>query len=64
MKRSMSIICIVMILLSSIQLIDPTFGENTEGDNCDIPIFINLKATRFDPLKEEPNIPLDLQYLQ
>jgi hypothetical protein len=61
MKKSVSFICATFILLSSLAVIGISVASEFEEDSEDR-IFVNLKAARFDPLQEKPNIPPNLMY--
>ncbi|MEE9152098.1 MAG: S8 family serine peptidase, partial [Thermoplasmata archaeon] len=62
MKKPISNICIALFLLTSLANIGIISGESAVEQEEPFPLFINLKAARFDPLFEEPNIPLELTY--
>lgn len=62
MKKTASSICSVLVLLTALSNIGIISGENALSPNDHSPLFINLKAARFDPLLKEPDIPSELTY--
>ncbi len=61
MKKYISFICGALVLLTSLANIG-LIGWGDQLEDSEIPLFINLKAARFDPLLEKPNISPELTY--
>ncbi|UCH88337.1 MAG: S8 family serine peptidase [Thermoplasmata archaeon] len=62
MTRVLSIICTILILLTALAHLGAAGGEGPIEEVNDLQLFINLKAARFDPLSEVPDIPTGLTY--
>jgi hypothetical protein len=64
MKRIFILICVALIFLASITNLFVTTGVETFEEMDNSKLFVNLKATRFDPLVKSPDISSDLIYLK
>ncbi|UCE73405.1 MAG: S8 family serine peptidase [Methanomassiliicoccales archaeon] len=62
MKKILIVICTCFFLLTSLANIGTSDSGDISEEDEHNPLFINLKADRFDPLVEAPNIPFELTY--
>ncbi|UCG70172.1 MAG: S8 family serine peptidase, partial [Thermoplasmata archaeon] len=61
MKKFVSFISVTIILLSSLTIMGVSMGDEIIEES-DLSLFINLKAAKFDPLREDPDVPFSLVY--